>query len=283
MPKEVFGKGHQFLRRNALLSYEEIERIARVFVDLGVKKIRLTGGEPLIRNDLESLIEKLARIDGLSDLSLTTNASLLTPERASTLREAGIQRVNVSLDALDEKTFAKINSVKFPVTRVLNGISQLVDAGFDHIKINMVVQKGLNEESILPMVDYFRKHPANGKLVLRFIEFMDVGNANDWRYEDVVTGQQIHDLIHQQYPISPIQANYLGEVAQRWQYDDGKGEVGIISSITQPFCKDCSRARLSAIGEIFHCLFASDGLPLIDILRGGISDAALYAMIKNAW
>lgn len=283
MPKDVFNRDHLFLRRDELLSFEEISRVARAFVALGVKKIRLTGGEPLIRSDLDTLIAALASIPGLDDLSLTSNASLITPARAKSLKAAGIQRVNISLDALDNPTFAAINSVDFPVENVLAGIDALLEADFDTIKINVVVQKGLNAHTILPMARHFRQGAYPGRVILRFIEFMDVGNSNNWRLENVLSAAEIRDQIHAEFPIEPMSANYSGEVASRWRYQDGKGEIGLISSISQPFCHDCSRARLSAVGEVFTCLFASEGTPLKPALRKGISDADLLEILRALW
>jgi cyclic pyranopterin phosphate synthase len=279
MPKDKFGRDHQFLKRKELLTFEEIEKVARAFVELGVVKIRLTGGEPLVRKDLESLIKRLKRIDGLNDLSLTTNASLLSAARANSLREAGIQRINISLDALDPKTFAQLNGVGYPVKDVLSGIEHACDAGFEQIKINMVVQKGLNESSILPMLEYF----IDKDVVLRFIEFMDVGNSNDWKNEDVFVAQDIKSLISSRYRIQALDANYRGEVARRWGLSDFPMEFGIISSVTEPFCGECSRARLSAIGEVYTCLFASSGVDLRAVLRNPKAGQSVYKSIKHLW
>lgn len=279
MPKDKYGRHHQFLKRNELLTFEEIESIARVFVELGVVKIRLTGGEPLVRSDLETLITKLAKIDGLDDLSLTTNASLLSISRAQKLREAGIKRINISLDALDEITFGRLNGVGYPVAKVLEGVDNARAAGFDQIKVNMVVQKGQNEESILPMIDYF-----NGSdIVLRFIEFMDVGNSNNWKEETVFSAHQIKDLIKTRHEIAPLDANYKGEVAKRWKLKDSAMEIGIISSVSEPFCGDCSRARLSAIGEVYTCLFATHGHDLRSVLRDENSEHDLHQAISKIW
>ncbi len=279
MPKDVYNRTHKFLSRKELLSYEEIVRVAQQFVALGVKKIRLTGGEPLLRSDLESLIEQLASINGVDDIGVTTNASLLSATRARSLRAAGTHRINISLDALDNETFASVNCVDFPVTKVLNGIDNALDADFDTVKVNMVVQKGVNENSIVPMVEHFRDTPV----ILRFIEFMDVGNANQWQLEHVYTAAQIRDLIQTRFPIQPLDPNYSGEVAERWSFTDGAGEIGIISSISQPFCNDCTRARLSAIGEVYNCLFASEGHDLRASLREGISDDTLRKTIAAIW
>ena len=279
MPKDKYGRDHQFLKRNQLLSFEEIEQIARAFIARGVVKIRLTGGEPLVRHDLETLIRQLAGIEGLKDLSLTTNASLLSAKRADSLREAGIARINISLDALDAATFGRLNGVGYPVEDVLAGVEHARQAGFEQIKINMVVQKGQNETSILPMVDYFK---GRG-MILRFIEFMDVGNSNGWKYDEVFSSRQIKSVIEAQYPMHPLDANYRGEVAKRWALESGDLELGIISSVTEPFCGECSRARLSAIGELYTCLFATSGVDLRAILRTCESSQALDSAIEQLW
>lgn len=279
MPKEVFDKSYKFLPRRELLSFEEIIRIVKVFRELGVSKIRLTGGEPLLRNDLEVLIEKIAGIDGITDISLTTNASLLTPKRAESLRSAGLRRVNISLDALDDETFMRVNDVGIDVQTVLNGIEAASRAGFDAVKVNMVVKKGLNEHSILPMAKFFH---GTGQ-ILRFIEFMDVGNSNAWNLDHVLTTREIADLINAELPIEPAKPNYKGEVAKRWRYLDGGGELGIISSVSQPFCGDCSRARLSAVGSLYTCLFAGHGHDLRKVIRDGASDEELMAQVRGIW
>ena len=278
MPKSVFDD-HKFLSRSELLSFEEIERVARIFVDYGVRKIRITGGEPMIRHQLETLIERLAGIPGVEDMSMTTNASMLTVKRAQSLRDAGMQRLNVSLDALDDETFKAVNDVDFPVERVLEGVAAADSVGFDSIKINVVVKKGMNGHSILPMAKYFH---GSGQ-ILRFIEFMDVGNSNQWDYESVISAQEIIDTIDAELPIEPAQPNYKGEVAKRWRYKDGGGEIGVISSVTQPFCGDCSRARLSAIGNIYTCLFASQGHDLREVLRASDDDKLLRERITGIW
>lgn len=279
MPKEVFGKGYQFLSRSELLSFEEIVRIVKAFAELGVRKIRLTGGEPLVRSELEKLVEQIASIEKIEDISLTTNAVLLTEKRARSLRDAGLGRVNISLDALDDETFMAVNDVGVPVQKVLDGISTAAAAGFDSVKVNMVVKRGLNEHSILPMAEYFH---GTGQ-ILRFIEFMDVGNTNSWKNSEVVTAAEIANLIHEQRPIEKIPPNYRGEVANRWRYLDGGGEIGIIASVSEPFCGDCSRARLSAVGKIYTCLFAADGHDLMSLMRRGASDDELTDKLKNLW
>lgn len=278
MPKSVFDKSYQFLPRSELLSYEEIHQVVKAAAALGVRKIRLTGGEPLIRNDLEKLIEMIAGVDGISDISLTTNASILTAKRADSLRNAGLQRLNVSLDALDDETFMKVNDVGISVQTVLDGIENASKAGFESVKVNMVVKKGLNDHSILPMAKFFH---GTGQ-ILRFIEFMDVGNSNAWDLSNVVTSQQIADIIHAELPITPTKANYKGEVAKRWSYQDGGGEIGIISSVSKPFCGDCSRARLSATGSIYTCLFASSGHDLRPVLREQ-SDQSVTQALQGIW
>lgn len=279
MPKSVFNKDYKFLPRKELLSFEEIDRIVKTFAGFGVSKIRLTGGEPLVRSDLEKLIEKIARIDGITDISMTTNASLLTPARAVSLKSAGLKRINVSLDAMDDETFMKVNDVDISVQTVLDGIQAAADARFDSVKVNMVVKKGLNDHSVLPMARFFH---GTGH-ILRFIEFMDVGNSNAWNLSHVMTVQEIADLINQEMPIEAISPNYKGEVAKRWRYSDGGGEIGIISSVSQPFCGDCSRARLSAVGSIYTCLFASQGHDLRAVLREGADDAALASAVRKIW
>ncbi len=279
MPIDKYGRHHQFLKRKALLTFEEIESIARVFISLGVVKIRLTGGEPLVRSDLESLVSRLAQLEGLRDLSLTTNASLLSAKRADALRKAGIARINISLDALDDKTFGRLNGIGYPVKDVLAGVENARRAGFEQVKVNMVVQKGKNEASILPMVDYF----IGRGVILRFIEFMDVGNSNDWSVEDVFTSQEIKDLIETRYRIAPMDANYRGEVAKRWQLVDEPLELGLISSVTEPFCGDCSRARLSAIGEVYTCLFSAKGYDLRAIIRDPEAGQPLDEAIGKLW
>jgi cyclic pyranopterin phosphate synthase len=279
MPKEHFGPGYKFLAKQELLSFEEIERLVKLFAGLGVRKIRITGGEPLVRKELETLIEKIVLIDGIRDISLTTNASLITPKRAQSLRSAGLGRINVSLDALDDETFKAVNDVGVSVQKVLDGIDAAADAGFESIKVNMVVKKGLNEQSVLPMARYFH----NSSRILRFIEFMDVGNTNRWDDGAVMTAAQIAELIHADMPIEPIEPNYPGEVAKRWRYLDGGGEIGIISSVSQPFCGDCSRARLSVVGKLYTCLFAADGYDLMSPIRAGETDQQLLDRITDRW
>jgi len=277
MPKEVFGKDFQFLPRAEILTFEEIERLVRIFVGLGVLKIRLTGGEPLVRRDLERLVEKLARIGDL-DLTLTTNGSLLA-QKARSLADAGLRRVTVSLDSLDDATFKRMNDADFPVAKVLAGIEAARAAGLAPIKINMVTKRGLNESSIVPMARYFK---GTG-MTLRFIEFMDVGSTNGWRLDDVVPAREIVAMIDREMPLEPVGANYRGEVAARYRYKDGTGEIGVISSVTQPFCADCTRARLSADGSLYTCLFATQGHDLRALLRGGASDDEITHAIAAVW
>jgi cyclic pyranopterin phosphate synthase len=277
MPKEMFGRDHVFLPRELLLDYEEIERLARAFVAQGVRKIRLTGGEPLVRRHLECLVEMLARIPGL-DLTLTTNGSLL-PGKAKALRDAGLARLTVSLDSLDDRVFQEMNDADFPVDRVLAGIEAAEAAGFAPIKVNMVVRRGLNEESVLPMARYFRERGH----ILRFIEYMDVGHTNGWRLDDVVPAAELVARLDAELPLEPLEPAYRGEVARRYRYRDGGGEVGVIASVTQPFCGDCTRARLSAEGRLFTCLFAVRGHDLRALLRGGATDEELVEAIGQIW
>ena len=277
MPKEVFGKDYQFLERTALLSFEEITRLTRAFVRHGVEKIRLTGGEPLIRRNIEQLIGMLAEIPGL-DLTLTTNGSSLV-KKAQPLKAAGLQRITVSLDSLDDNVFKAMNDVDFPVAKVLEGIDAAAAAGLKPIKINMVVKRGVNEHSIVPMARYFKQQGH----ILRFIEFMDVGHTNGWRMDDVVSAREIVAMINKELPLEPADPNYTGEVAERWRYKDGGGEIGVIASVTQAFCKDCTRARISTEGKLYTCLFATAGHDLRALLRNGGSDDELHAAIGNVW
>ena len=277
MPKEVFGKDFQFLPRAEILTFEEIQRLAQIFVSLGVQKIRLTGGEPLVRRNLEVLVEKLAKIGDL-DLTLTTNGSLLS-QKARPLAEAGLRRVTVSLDSLDDATFKRMNDADFPVAKVLAGIEAAHAAGLAPIKINMVTKRGVNETSIVPMARYFK---GTG-MTLRFIEFMDVGSTNGWRLDDVVSAREIVAMIDHEMPLEPVQSGYRGEVAARYRYKDGGGEIGVISSVTQPFCADCTRARLSADGALYTCLFATQGHDLRALLRSGASDEEISSAIAAVW
>jgi cyclic pyranopterin phosphate synthase len=275
MPKEVYGREHRFLERRELLTFEEISRVARTFVSFGTRKIRITGGEPLVRRDVERLVEQLAALD--VELTLTTNASLLAP-KAHTLAEAGLNRITISLDALDDATFRALNDVDFPVGRVLEGIDAAVEAGLP-VKVNAVVKRGVNDDQIVPMAAFFK---ARGE-TLRFIEFMDVGHTNGWRLDDVVPAKEIVAILDEEFGVEAIDPSYRGEVAQRWRYRDGSGEVGVIASVTQPFCGDCTRARLSAEGKLFTCLFAVRGTDLRALVRGGASDAELEAAVRGIW
>ncbi|MBA2643098.1 MAG: GTP 3',8-cyclase MoaA [Actinobacteria bacterium] len=276
MPKEVFGRDYRFLPRRELLTFEEIERVARVFVDLGVRKLRITGGEPLLRRDLETLVAQLAGLGDL-DLTLTTNAALLA-QKARVLAEAGLSRVTVSLDSLDDEVFRAMNDVDFPVARVLAGIDAATEAGLP-VKVNVVVKRGLNEGSVLDIARRFR---GTGHAV-RFIEYMDVGATNGWRTDDVVPAAEIVRTIGAEFPLEPVEAGYRGEVAERYRYLDGAGEIGVIASVTQPFCGDCTRARLSADGKLYTCLFAVRGHDLRAVLRAGARDDELDAAIRSVW
>jgi len=277
MPREVFDKDFRFVPHAEILSFEEIARLARVFAGLGVKKIRLTGGEPLVRRDLPRLVALLAQIPGL-DLTLTTNGALLA-RQAAALAQAGLKRVTVSLDSLDEATFRAINDADCPVTKVIEGIEAAAAAGMAPIKINMVVKRGVNDGHVLAMAERWR---GTGH-ILRFIEYMDVGSTNGWRMDDVVPSAQIVKMIGERYPLEPVDPDYRGEVAERWRYRDGAGEVGVISSVTQAFCRDCNRLRLSAEGSLYTCLFAEQGHDLKWLLRHGGSDAELTNEIAAVW
>ena len=279
MPKEVFGRDFSFLGRDELLTFEEIARLARLFVRRGVEKVRLTGGEPLLRRDLEKLIAQLASIDGLRDIALTTNGSLLTREKARALQAAGLHRVTVSLDALDDATFRAMNDVDFPVARVLEAIDVAAEEGLAPVKIDAVIKRGVNEADIVPLARRFR---GTGHVV-RFIEYMDVGNTNGWRMEDVVPARELLERLQREWPLVPADPHYFGEVAERWRYADGAGEIGIITSVTQPFCGTCTRARLSARGELYLCLFAGSGIDFRALLRGGATDEEIETTIAKVW
>jgi cyclic pyranopterin phosphate synthase len=276
MPKEVFGRDYEFLPRTDLLTFEEIERLARAFVANGVRKLRITGGEPLVRRDVEGLISLLAAIDDL-DLTLTTNGALLAG-KAQALKDAGLKRVTVSLDSLDDTTFRAMNDVDFPVARVLEGIAAASEVGLP-VKVNVVVKRGLNDGDVLDLARHFR---GTGH-TLRFIEYMDVGHTNGWRMDDVVPAAEIVRTIDSAFPLEAVEPAYRGEVARRWRYVDGVGEVGVIASVTQPFCGDCTRARISADGKLYTCLFAVRGHDLRALVRGDADDASLVDAIASVW
>lgn len=278
MPKEVFGRDYEFLARELLLTFEEIERIARVFARLGVTKIRLTGGEPLLRKNVERLVGMLAAVPGITDLTMTTNGSLLG-QKANALAEAGLHRVTVSLDSLDDATFRAMNDVGFPVGRVLDGIDAAAAAGLGPIKVNVVVKRGVNDHEVVSMA---RRFKGTG-LIVRFIEYMDVGHSNGWRLSDVVPAAEIIGAVHAEMPLDPIPADYPGEVATRFRYRDGSGEIGVIASVTQPFCSTCTRARLSAEGMLYTCLFAVAGHDLRHLVRNGADDAELERLLGDVW
>ena len=278
MPKEVFGRDYPFLPRADVLTFEEITRLARIFVAHGVEKVRLTGGEPLLRKDIERLIQMLSRIEGLKDLTLTTNGSLLA-RKAEALKTAGLQRVTVSLDSLDDSVFSAMNDVGFPVARVLEGIDAATRVGLTPIKINMVVKRGVNEHHVVDMAGHFR---GTGHIV-RFIEFMDVGHSNGWRMDDVVPAAEVIRLIDEQWPLEPVDPNYQGEVASLYRYKDGRGEIGLIASVTQAFCRTCTRARLSAEGKLYTCLFGIRGHDFRTLLRSGAPDEEIAALLRQVW
>ncbi len=282
MPKEIFGRDYEFLPKDQVLSFEEITRAATAFVGLGVEKLRITGGEPLVRRGLPELVRMLAALrtpaGGSLDLTLTTNGAALRT-LARPLADAGLGRVTVSLDSLDDAVFGAMNGVDFPVARVLDGIDAALEAGLSPVKINMVVRRGINEASIVPMARWARETGVT----LRFIEYMDVGHSNGWRLDEVVPATDLIDAVTAVWPAEPADAQYRGEVAGRWRYLDGAGEFGIISSVTRPFCRDCTRARLSADGQLYTCLFAVAGLDVRAVLRDGSSDAELLAFLTAAW
>lgn len=282
MPKEIFGKDFAFMDRDELLSFEEMTRLARISVAHGVEKIRLTGGEPLLRKGLEELVGMLAALrtpDGRPiDIALTTNGSALAA-RAQGLKDAGLDRVTVSLDSLDDATFQAMNDVRFPVGRVLKGIDAAHAVGLGPIKINMVVKRGQNEQDILTMARHFQGSPY----ILRFIEFMDVGTSNGWKMDEVVPSAEVISRINAELPLEAVAANYDGETSARWRYVDGSGEIGVISSVTQSFCRSCSRARVSTDGKLFTCLFATEGHDLRALMRGGCSDDELTEVMATIW
>ncbi len=278
MPAEIFGERYAFLPRDEILSFEEIERLVRLFLGFGVEKLRITGGEPLLRHGLHELIARLSSLDPQLDIAITTNASLL-PRWAESLRKAGLRRVTVSLDSLDAEIFHKMNGARLSVDRVLEGIAAAEAAGFESIKINCVVQRGVNDDGLVDLARHFR---GSGH-VLRFIEFMDVGTRNEWRMQEVVPGHEIVERISAELPLEPVGRNYLGEVASRWRYLDGSGEIGVITSVSAPFCGDCTRARLTTEGALVTCLFAEGGVDLRDPLRRGADDETLREIIASSW
>ncbi|MCE2438908.1 MAG: GTP 3',8-cyclase MoaA [Candidatus Latescibacteria bacterium] len=278
MPAEVFGENYTFLPRAEILTFEEIVRLTRLFVGLGVRKARITGGEPLLRRELQALIRRLAAIDGVEDLTLTTNGYLL-PRAVGGLREAGLHRITVSLDSLDEDVFKLLNGRGYQVAQVLEGIRAAEAAGFAPLKINAVVQRGVNDHTVVDLARHFH---GTGHIV-RFIEYMDVGNRNGWRLDQVVPAAEIVQRIHEEMPVAAVAPNYPGEVARRFRYLDGSGEIGVIASVTQPFCGDCTRARLSTDGKVYTCLFAGTGVDLRGPLRSGASDGELLATVTEIW
>ena len=278
MPAEIFGESYQFLPREEILSFEEISRLARIFVEFGVNKIRITGGEPLLRTDLPVLIAMLSGLTGVDDLTLTTNAYLL-PQQAQQLKYAGLRRITVSLDTMDEEVFKVMNGRGISIDRVLQGIDAADAVGLSPIKINAVVQKGVNDHTVVELARYFKD---SGRIV-RFIEYMDVGNRNGWKWDQVVPSAEVIQRIDAEMPLEPIDSNYTGEVASRYRYRDGQGEIGVISSVSQPFCSNCTRARLSTDGKLYTCLFAANGVSLRDEIRAGASDDDLRTLISKIW
>ncbi|MFQ6113445.1 MAG: GTP 3',8-cyclase MoaA [bacterium] len=278
MPADILGHEYVFLARDEILTFEEIVRIVKIFVQLGVTKVRLTGGEPLLRKDIEVLIEMLSENPDIKDLALTSNGYLLK-QKARSLKEAGLKRLTVSLDTLNPEVFKKLAGPKVELEQVLDGVSTAAEAGFYPIKINAVIQKGVNEHEVLALAKFGKKHGY----IMRFIEYMDVGNLNDWRMDQVVSAEEIVKTIAAEMPLEPMSKNYKSEVANRYRYLDGEGEIGVIASVTQPFCGDCTRARLSADGKIYTCLFASQGHDMKKLLREGASDNKLQQVLMSAW
>ncbi|OPA15539.1 GTP 3',8-cyclase MoaA [Bacillus cereus] len=277
MPAEIFGPDYAFLKDEFLLTFDEIERLAKLFVNIGVRKIRITGGEPLLRKDLAKLIARLVKIDGLIDIGLTTNAIHLT-KQAKALKEAGLHRVNVSLDAIDDDIFKNINGRNINTKPVIKGIIAAKEEGLE-VKVNMVVKKGMNDHQVLPMAAYFKEQG----ITLRFIEFMDVGSTNGWNFDQVVTKRELIEMIHKVYPLEPAEAHYFGEVAKRYRYVGTNVEVGFITSVSESFCASCTRARISADGKFYTCLFATEGLNVRELLRGNLSDEELLSVIQDVW
>ena len=278
MPAEIFGESYKFLPKDEILSFEDIARLARIFVEFGVNKLRITGGEPLLRTDLHILIAMLTRMPGLEDLTLTTNAYLL-PQQAQQLKDAGLQRITISLDTLDDEVFKEMNGRGISIDRVLQGIDAAAAVGLAPIKINAVVQKGVNDHTVVDLARYFK----NSGHIVRFIEYMDVGNRNGWKWDQVVPAAEIIQRIDAEMPLEPVDSNYPGEVANRYRYRDGQGEIGVISSVSQPFCANCTRSRLSTDGKLYTCLFANTGISLRDEMRAGASDDDLKNLIARIW
>jgi cyclic pyranopterin phosphate synthase len=278
MPAEIFGPDYPFLPNDQILSFDEIMKILKCFVSLGVDKVRITGGEPLLRKNLDQLIARITSMEGIRDVSITTNGSLLTASYANKLKQAGLKRITISLDSLDDETFGKLNGRGFPVKKVLDGIESAAQAGLK-VKINMVVQKGINDQDILPMARYFKEKGHT----LRFIEYMDVGNTNGWKLDYVVPSKQILEMIHAEMPLKPLDPNFYGEVAKRYQYVDSNAEIGFISSVTESFCSECTRARLAANGTLYTCLFASKGHELLPYIRGNADEKKITEIIKGIW
>ena len=278
MPAEIFGESYKFLPKDEILSFEEIARLARIFVEFGVNKLRITGGEPLLRTDLHILIAMLTRMPGLEDLTLTTNAYLL-PQQAQQLKDAGLQRITISFDTLDDEVFKEMNGRGISIDRVLQGIDAAAAVGLAPIKINAVVQKGVNDHTVVDLARYFK----NSGHIVRFIEYMDVGNRNGWKWDQVVPAAEIIQRIDAEMPLEPVDSNYPGEVANRYRYRDGQGEIGVISSVYQPFCANCTRSRLSTDGKLYTCLFANTGISLRDEMRAGASDDDLKNLIARIW
>ena len=278
MPAEIFGESYKFLPKDEILSFEEIARLARIFVEFGVNKLRITGGEPLLRTDLHILIAMLTRMPGLEDLTLTTNAYLL-PQQAQQLKDAGLQRITISLDTLDDEVFKEMNGRGISIDRVLQGIDAAAAVGLAPIKINAVVQKGVNDHTVVDLARYFK----NSGHIVRFIEYMDVGNRNGWKWDQVVPAAEIIQRIDAEMPLEPVDSNYPGEVANRYRYRDGQGEIGVISSVSQPFCANCTRSRLSTDGKLYTCLFAASGSDLRSHLRSGASDVELTELLEQSW
>jgi cyclic pyranopterin phosphate synthase len=277
MPKEIFTRDFEFLGRDQLLTFEEIERLVRLAKQLGVHKVRITGGEPLLRRDLEHLIASLKALGGL-ELTMTTNGALLA-RKAQALKDAGLDRISVSLDSLDDTVFRAMNDVDFPVAKVLEGMNVAHEVGLGPVKVNAVIQRGVNEHTVVEMARYFRDTGH----IIRFIEYMDVGHTNGWRLDDVVPAAEVVAMIHGEMPLEPIEPNYRGEVARRYRYRDGHGEIGVIASVTQPFCGDCTRARVSADGALYTCLFATKGFDLRALLRSSATDEEIVETLAGIW